>query len=225
MFSPFPPAFAAVPQYFVPITVVPLPLSEPDKRISHTSGSSVSHSVGLCPTYPCRVNCHPFSVPCITLMFLLLRPTSRGDLRSAGITRLIARPSRCTGPHHSRRCPSLPSFYIGQGTRGLPCGFIPQELSRRSPGYFSAVARLDAVLDPGAAASHLSLSRSPHGLLPKGGDRPSPKLNGSRGYLSDSELHPSPRRTRYFSFLPFGFLSHFTTGPLTRLYPGRLTCR
>ena len=43
----FPPAFAAVPQYFVHIKVVPLPLSEPDKRLSHTSGSSVGHSV--CP--------------------------------------------------------------------------------------------------------------------------------------------------------------------------------
>jgi len=37
-----PPAFAAVPQYFFLIIVVPLPLSEPDKRISHTSGSSVN---------------------------------------------------------------------------------------------------------------------------------------------------------------------------------------
>ena len=213
-----------MPQYFVPITVVPLPLSEPDKRLSHTSGSSVSHLVGLRHTYPYSVSSYHFFVPCITAIFLRSRSTSRGDLRSAGITRFIARPSRYTGPHHSRRGPSLPSFYIGQGTRGFPCWLLPQELSRRSPGYFSAVARLDAVLDPGAAASHLSLSRSPHGLLPRGGDRPSPKLNGSRGYLSDSELHPSPRRARYFSFLPFGFLSHFTTGPLTRPYPGRLSC-
>jgi hypothetical protein len=30
-----PPAFAAVPQYFVHIIVVLLPLSEPDKQISH----------------------------------------------------------------------------------------------------------------------------------------------------------------------------------------------
>ena len=47
MFSLLPPAFAVVPQYFVHITVVPKPLSEPDKRISHTYGSSVSHSVSL----------------------------------------------------------------------------------------------------------------------------------------------------------------------------------
>ena len=214
-----------MPQYFVSITVVPLPLSEPDKRLSHTSGSSVSHSVGLCPTYPCQVNSHHFFVPCITLMFLLLRPTSRGDLRSAGITRLIARPSRCTGPHHSRRGPSLPSFYIGQGTRGLPLAvYSPRALSSLAWLLLCRCTARCCLRPRGAAASHLSLSRSPHGLLPRGGDRPGPKLNGSRGYVSDSELHPSPRRTRYSSFLPFGFLSHFTTGPLTRPYPGRLTC-
>ena len=46
-FRCLPPAFAAVSQYAVHFTVVPLPLIEPDKRISHTYGSSVSHSVGL----------------------------------------------------------------------------------------------------------------------------------------------------------------------------------
>ena len=50
MFSLLPPAFAAVPQYFIHISVAPKPLTEPDKRISHTSGSSVSHSVSLRPT-------------------------------------------------------------------------------------------------------------------------------------------------------------------------------
>ena len=50
LFSLFPPAFAAVPQYFVHITVELLSLTEPDKRLSHTSGSSVHHSVRLRPT-------------------------------------------------------------------------------------------------------------------------------------------------------------------------------
>jgi hypothetical protein len=49
-FSPLPPVFTAVPQYLDPITVVLLPLSEPDKRISHTSGSSVIHSASLLST-------------------------------------------------------------------------------------------------------------------------------------------------------------------------------
>jgi hypothetical protein len=47
LFSLFPPAFAAVPQDFLHITVGLLALTEPDKRISHTSGSSVSYSANL----------------------------------------------------------------------------------------------------------------------------------------------------------------------------------
>jgi hypothetical protein len=35
LFSLFPPTFAAVPQYFIHITVVLLSLSEPDKQLSH----------------------------------------------------------------------------------------------------------------------------------------------------------------------------------------------
>ena len=50
LFSLFPPALAAVPQYLVHITVELLSLTEPDKRLSHTSGSSVHHSVRLRPT-------------------------------------------------------------------------------------------------------------------------------------------------------------------------------
>ena len=47
LFSLFPPAFAAVPQYFFHITVELLALPEPDKRLSHTSGSSACYSVSL----------------------------------------------------------------------------------------------------------------------------------------------------------------------------------
>ena len=71
---------------------------------------------------------------------------------------------------------------------------------RRSPGYLPAVARLDAVLDPGVSALHSSLSRSPLGLLLFEADRHSPKIQYSRGYVSDSGLHPSPRHTRLFPF-------------------------
>ena len=52
-----------MPQYFVPITVVPLPLTEPDKRLSHTSGSSVSHSVGLRSTTRVQVFADTHSGP------------------------------------------------------------------------------------------------------------------------------------------------------------------
>jgi hypothetical protein len=106
-----------------------------------------------CPfTYPRKFRSHYNSTPCIVPMFPFLRTTNRGDLRSAGISRFIARPLRLSGPHHSRRGHPLPSFYIGQGTRVLPLRTIPQELlDRRSPGYLPVVVQLDAVLDPGGA--------------------------------------------------------------------------
>jgi len=91
---------------------------------------------------------------------------------------------------------------------------IPQGLFvRRSPGYLPAVVQLDAVLDPGVSALCSSLSHSPHGLLPFRKDRHVPKLSGSRGYVSDSGLHPSPRCPRLSSFLAYAF-SHYATGRL-----------
>ena len=138
-----------------------------------------------------------YSPPCIAIVVSPFHgQLNRGDLRSARVRRLIARPLQLSGPHHSRRGHPLPSFYIGQGTRVLPLRLIPQELlDRRSPGYLPVVVQLDAVLDPGVSASHSSLTRSPHGLRPIGEDRHVPKINGSRGYVSDSGLHPSPRHT------------------------------
>jgi hypothetical protein len=124
-----------------------------------------------CPfPYPCQIRCHCNCTPgpaSAGPVSLLSRTTNRGDLRSAGTSRLIAMPLRLTGPHpwpgrHSRRGHLLPSFYIGQDTRVLPLRLIPQEhLDRRSPGCLPAVAWLDAVLDPGVPASRSSLSRSP----------------------------------------------------------------
>ena len=161
----------------------------------------------------------------MTSVFLLSRSTHRGNLRSAGISRFFARPLRLSGSHHSRRGHPTPSFYIGHGTRVLPLRLIPQELlDRRSPGYLPAVAWLDAVLDPGVSALHSSLPRSPLGLLLFEGDRHSPNIQYSRGYVSDSGLHPSPRHTRLSSFPACAF-SHYATERLTNPYsggPGRL---
>jgi len=63
LFSPLPPAFTAVPQYLVRITVVLLSLTEPDKRLSHTSGSSVRLSVRLRPTIGVEVFADPWFRP------------------------------------------------------------------------------------------------------------------------------------------------------------------
>ena len=150
-------------------------------------------------------------------VFLLSRLTHRGDLRSAGISRLFATPLRLTGPHHSRRGHLLPSFHIGQDTRVLPLRLIPQGLLvRRLPGYLPAVGQLDAVFDPGGLALRSSVSHSPRGLRHSGKDRHAPKIGDSRGYVSDSGLHPSPRCARLSSF-PARAFSHYTTGRLTNL--------
>jgi hypothetical protein len=129
---------------------------------------------------------------------------------------------RLTGPHHSRRGHLTPSFYIGRDTRVLPLRLIPQEhLDRRSPGCSPAVGQLDAVLDPGVSASYSSVSHSPPGLRPIRGDRHFPKIHPSRGYVSDSGLHPSPRcpRASPCSICALGF---HTTERLTRPYSGGL---
>jgi hypothetical protein len=105
----------------------------------------------------------------------LSRSSTRGDLRSAGVSRFFAMPLRPTGPHHSRRGPPPPSFYIGRSTRGLQCDLAPRASVRRSPGYLPVFEQLDAVLDPGVSVPRSSLSRSPLGLRPHGEDRHVPK--------------------------------------------------
>ena len=55
LFSLFPPTCVAVPQHWVHITVELLPLTEPDKRLSHTYGSSVHYSVRLRSTIRVQV--------------------------------------------------------------------------------------------------------------------------------------------------------------------------
>jgi hypothetical protein len=155
--------------------------------------------------YPCQIRCHCLFTPCIVPVFPPSRLTHRGDLRSAGVSRLLATPLRLTGPHHSRRGLLLPSFYIEQDTRVLPLRLIPQELLvRRSPGYLPAVVWLDAVYDPGVSALCSSLPHSPLGLRLVREDRLAPTIRISRGYVSDSGLHPSPRHTRlsFFQLAP-----------------------
>jgi hypothetical protein len=128
--------------------------------------------------------------------------THRGNLRSAGISRFVARPLRLSGSHHLRRGHPTTSFYIGCGTRVLPLRMIPQgHLDRRSPGYLPVVVWLDAVLDPGVSTLHSSLTCPPHGLRPVRWDRHCPKIISSRSYVSDSGLHPSPRHTRLSALL------------------------
>jgi len=57
--SLLPPAFAAVPHDLIHVAVDLLSLTEPDKRLSHTSGSSVGHSVRLHSTTRVQVFAEP----------------------------------------------------------------------------------------------------------------------------------------------------------------------
>jgi len=83
---------------------------------------------------------------------------------------------------------------------------IPQELlARRSPGYLPAVVRLDAVLDPGVAATDSSLPSAPHGLRPTWGDRP---VSQNTDF---SELCVRFRATPFTSLHSLLFLSSFQT--------------
>ena len=59
LFSLFPPAFATVPHDLVHVSVDLLSLTEPDKRLSHTSGSSVCPSVRLRSTTRVQVFAEP----------------------------------------------------------------------------------------------------------------------------------------------------------------------
>ena len=179
-----------------------------------------SHSASLF-AYSCQVSSHRYFTPCIVSLFLLSRPTNRGDLRSAGVTRFIARPLRHSGPHHSRRGPPVPSFYIGRGTRGSACRVVSPRAScaRRSPGYLPVFEQLDAVWDPGVSASRSSLSRSPLGLRLNGKDRLVPKSCWFSG------LCVRFRATLFTSLLllvllPAFAFSRYATERLTRPYSG-----
>ena len=85
--------------------------------------------------YPCRVCGHRVFAPCIASMFLPSRSTHRGDLRSAGVSRVIARPLRHTGPHHLRRGHPHALFLHWAGYSGYYEERLPKSRDRRSPGY------------------------------------------------------------------------------------------
>jgi hypothetical protein len=155
-------------------------------------------------------------------MFLLSRSTTRGDLRSAGVSRFFAMPLRPTGPHHSRRGPPSPSFYIGRGTRVLRCDLDPRAWVRRSPGYSPVVVQLDAVWDPGVSALRSSLARSPRGLRPHGKDQHIPNIRWFSGLCVRFRATPFTS-LRSLVLLPAFAFSRYTTERLTRPYSGGLS--
>lgn len=68
--------------------------------------------------------CASIITPCIVSMFLLLRAINRRDLRSTGISRLIAKPLRpCRSPSPASASYSRPPLSVG---RPLP-GYYPPD--------------------------------------------------------------------------------------------------
>ena len=155
-------------------------------------------------------------------MFPLIRTINRRDLRSAGISRFIAKPLR------SYRSPSLASASSGRLLLrwSTILGYYPFD-----PGCFTknlwAFPRLAWLLHcrcqarcclrPRGAENHSSLTRLPFRLRPARQDRRTPKIqlfSGLRGRFRAHTLH--------LARLAYLLLCRYTTGRLTKPYPGGL---
>ena len=156
-------------------------------------------------------------------MFLLPQSTNRGDLRSAGISRFIARPLRLHRSPSLATRPSLTLFlhwirYSGTSIAGdsprAPCSSLAWLLA--------CLCTTRCCLRPrGVGFALVSIALTAWPALGMRGSA-LPKLGISRGYVSDSGLHPSPRRTRYSPLGPPGPSQVFATGRLTNLTRGGL---
>ena len=159
-------------------------------------------------------------------MFPLSRAIDRGDLRSAGISRFIAKPLR------SYRSPSLASASFDRLLlcRSAILGYYPSDpecftkilwvIFRCSPGYSIVVVKLDAVCDPGVSVGtrHERTFRFACAYDQGIGTFPKFTILGAKGQIQG--IHPSPRLTRVASNL--NLLGRYTTGRLTGPYPGGL---
>ena len=152
-------------------------------------------------------------------MFLLSRSTFREDLRSAVVSRFIARPLRLSGPHHSRRGRPDSLFLHWAWYSGMVRS-ITQE-----PGN---VARLVTCLSlsssmlsgtPGCrlCARPLRARRMACARMEGIGTFPIFKVFGAMGQIQG--IHPSPRLLLFVLPLAFAF-SRYTTERLTRPYSG-----
>ena len=131
--------------------------------------------------------CSSILTLCIVSMFLLSRAIDRGDLRSAGISRFIAKPLR------SYRSPSLASGSFDRLLlrRSVILGYYPID-----PGCFTKNlwvpfpmlawllhrrCQARCCLRPRGVGRHSSLSHLPSCLRPLSEDRHNPKINRFSG--------------------------------------------
>jgi hypothetical protein len=169
-----------------------------------TSGEPSVPSSGSFPAVVPQFQRSPASIGVGSAVSKIIGLSVNPPVSSSGTTR----PAREKCSVSSVGCSVLPEtpgpyplFTLGRVLGYYPRGCFPKSLARRSPGYLPAVARLDAVLDPGGGGVtlvYIALAAWPASSVK---DSARSKIGVSRGYVSDSGLHPSPRRTRYFSFL------------------------
>lgn len=138
-------------------------------------------------------------------MFLLPLSIFPENLHSTGISRFNVRPLRLTGFRHSHTRHLQSSVYIGLHTRVLPLRLIPQELRMTRLVVFPSLSDSMPSSTPGWRCALIINARIPWPASKSKESANHPKYTApSRSYVSDSELHPSPRRTHYLSCLPFG---------------------
>ena len=152
-------------------------------------------------------------------MFLLPQSINRGNFRSAGISRFIAKPLRLY------QFPSLASASFGRLLlrRSTILGYYPLDLGcfTKNLWDFPMLAWLlhrrcqaRCYLKPRGVGKHSSITRFPYCLHPVARDRHIPKIPPSRGYGADSGHTPLTSLDSHNSIRQ----SH-TIGRLTKPYP------
>jgi hypothetical protein len=172
--------------------------------------------------YPCQVGSQRIVTPCIVSMFPFHGLLPVGTFAQRGL--VASSLCRCGLPVPITRDAALPRpLFTLDEVLGVCNAILPQE-----PRF---VARLVTCLSLNSSM----LSWTPgcrfrarlyraHRLACARMERIGtfPNLAGSRGYVSDSGLHPSPRCSRLSSFQLSAF-SRYATERLTRPYSGGLT--
>ena len=136
-------------------------------------------------------------------MFLLPLSIFPGNLRSAGISRFTARPLRHTGFRHLHTRHLQLSVYIDLHTRVLPLRSIPQEQRMTCLVVHPLLSDSMLSVTPERRYALVINARIPWPASAPTESASRPKYALSRSYVSDSGLHPSPRRTHFYSCLSF----------------------
>jgi len=158
--------------------------------------------------------------PCIAPMFLLHGRPTVGTFAQRGLA--ASSLDHCGTPVPITRDAAIPYplFTLGRVLGYYPRGCFPKSLARRSPGYLPAVARLDAVLDPGGGGVTLVYIALAAWPASSEKDSARSKIECFSGLCVRFRATPFTSPHSLLCLPPFGF-SHFTTGRLTRPYPGR----